>query len=63
MSHTGELPYKCEYCDQKYKTFNLRKRHVETIHLQIKSHKCEKCEKSFYSKTNLKKHLKIHEDY
>lgn len=64
LSDLEQNLYLCYYtqcsrvCSSKY---NLR-RHVNSTHLQIRSFKCERCDKRFTSKQILKEHFYIHTD-
>ncbi len=49
-----------EACGQTFTTkFNLR-RHVNAVHLEIKTYECDLCRKKFASKQNLTEHRFIH---
>ncbi|XP_066536634.1 zinc finger and BTB domain-containing protein 41 [Hoplias malabaricus] len=60
--HTGEKPFQCEVCLQRYSTkSNLtvhRKKHCSTASVQKKEHKCPFCSKLHASKKTLSKHVK-----
>ena len=59
--------FKCTYCGKSSYKKNL-KRHVNAVHLKIKLHECDQCEKSFAHKHGLKRHqacrhdVKIHQE-
>mmetsp|Transcript_25646 Transcript_25646/g.24947 ORF Transcript_25646/g.24947 Transcript_25646/m.24947 type:complete len:159 (+) Transcript_25646:56-532(+) len=67
MSHTGEKPVHCRYCDQTFSSHANRKDH-ENRHLQkkykilsspsIRPYTCTECQTSFYRKRLLKLHQK-----
>ncbi|KAG8436583.1 hypothetical protein GDO86_007623 [Hymenochirus boettgeri] len=60
--HTGEKPFECDICHQRYSTkSNLtvhRKRHNNETEIQRKKHKCPYCSKSHASRKTLSKHVK-----
>lgn len=64
LDHTGELPYKCDHCPRKFKTFHLRKRHMDSKHLNLRPFTCEECSKTFSTMNDLKRHLgtKVHKE-
>ncbi|XP_059045141.1 gastrula zinc finger protein XlCGF57.1-like [Achroia grisella] len=61
-SHSDEKPYSCLSCDKKYKDSGTLKRHVERNHLENRERNfiCENCGKSFYSKSDVKIHMRTH---
>lgn len=60
--HTGEKPFECELCHQRYSTkSNLtvhRKKHSNDAKFHIKEHKCLFCGKLHASRKTLAKHTK-----
>ncbi|MGH0158514.1 UNVERIFIED_CONTAM: hypothetical protein FKN15_065270 [Acipenser sinensis] len=60
--HTGEKPFECEVCHQRYSTkSNLtvhRKKHNDETAFHKKEHKCPYCNKLHASKKTLTKHVK-----
>lgn len=62
-THTDERPYCCRFCDKKYKDSGSLKRHTERNHIKDGREKrftCEVCGKSFYSKNDIKVHMRVH---
>ncbi|KAF6073793.1 zinc finger and BTB domain containing 41 [Phyllostomus discolor] len=60
--HTGEKPFECDICRQRYSTkSNLtvhRKKHSNETDFHKKEHKCPYCNKLHASKKTLAKHVK-----
>ncbi|XP_060220378.1 zinc finger and BTB domain-containing protein 41 [Meriones unguiculatus] len=60
--HTGEKPFECDICHQRYSTkSNLtvhRKKHSNEVEFHKKEHKCPYCNKLHASKKTLAKHVK-----
>lgn len=60
-THTGEQPYKCNYCERSFSISSNLQRHVRNIHNKEKPFKCPLCDRCFGQQTNLDRHLKKHE--
>ena len=60
ITHTGELPVKCELCPFVCQNKVLLKRHVCQIHTGEKPYKCTICKQSFAMQSNVKMHMYIH---
>ncbi|XP_032388295.1 zinc finger and BTB domain-containing protein 41 [Etheostoma spectabile] len=66
--HTGEKPFQCDICLQRYSTkSNLtvhKKKHTSDAPIQKKEHKCPFCNKLHASKKTLAKHVRrFHPDH
>ena len=53
-------PFRCSYCRKEFAHLTSLESHMEQIHKGEAKHKCELCDRSFSSKSNLTAHKKIH---
>ena len=53
--HTGERPFTCQYCNEKFKQKSSLQGHVR-IHTGEKPYACKKCNKVFRRLDSLKSH-------
>ncbi|XP_055588856.1 zinc finger protein 91-like [Uranotaenia lowii] len=58
--HTGERPYQCQYCDNRYAHVSDKRRHEMAAHTKEKPHKCDKCSMAFVRKQQLTVHARVH---
>ncbi|XP_016965585.1 gastrula zinc finger protein XlCGF57.1, partial [Drosophila biarmipes] len=58
--HTGERPFKCTLCPKEYTNAPTLKLHMHTHDEQRKVHTCPQCNKTFFSRRNLRDHVKRH---
>nr|KAG5695156.1 hypothetical protein BaRGS_030202 [Batillaria attramentaria] len=59
-THTGETPYKCEFCDRAFKQRGHRKLHIQVAHTKDMPYTCELCGQSYPTRYRYQIHLKRH---
>ena len=59
LIHSGEKPYGCRYCPQKFRTIGLRNKHM-LIHSEVEPHTCSWCGKQFSQAHSWRMHLYAH---
>lgn len=59
LSHIGERPWFCRYCDASFMTRGVRKGH-EKAHKGFKPFQCSVCLKRFIVRTKLNNHMRTH---
>ena len=52
----------CNHCGKSFSRTSNLKEHMLTKHSRVKSFKCDKCDKAFFSRKSLQKHAIIHAD-
>lgn len=58
--HSGDKPYKCEFCGRFFRQWGDLKYHVTSLHSNTKMFQCEYCGKDFARKYSLVVHRRIH---
>lgn len=53
-------PFPCPECDKQFKRLEHLKRHIRSVHSNIRPFHCKYCEKKFSRSDNLAQHLKTH---
>ncbi|XP_052805435.1 zinc finger protein 37 homolog isoform X2 [Mya arenaria] len=59
ITHTGETPFRCEFCNKGFNVRSNRNVH-RRIHTGQRPHDCELCEKSFRQAGQLEYHMRFH---
>lgn len=58
--HSGERPFQCAHCDQKFRQAGCLKNHIACQHGTNTVYTCYYCNKSFPIKERLRLHMRIH---
>lgn len=58
--HSGDKPYKCEFCGRNFRQWGDLKYHCTSRHSEEKQYQCEYCGKDFARKYSLIVHRRIH---
>lgn len=61
LSHTSERPFKCKYCDNRFKSNRDLAKHSE-LHTGQNKYSCSVCSNTFPIKGYLNIHMKIHSE-
>nr|CAH7765342.1 unnamed protein product [Callosobruchus chinensis] len=57
--HTGDKPFKCNFCSMRMVSKSAIKNHHRLKHTGERPYKCEICHKAYPHPNTLKKHVKI----
>ncbi|XP_067632882.1 uncharacterized protein [Eurosta solidaginis] len=60
VHNVGELPYKCDYCEQRFAQRNLKKEHEVRAHTKEFEWLCPFCSKGFVNRRDMEKHQMVH---
>ncbi|XP_065216192.1 zinc finger protein 84-like [Planococcus citri] len=61
-THREKRPYKCRFCDARYKHSRGKLKHERHVHTNVSRFECAVCGKIFALKSSLINHLRIHSD-
>jgi hypothetical protein len=53
------VPVECQECGKIFSTKSARKKHIKNVHLEIRDHVCDICEKGFTDNSRLQAHIQV----
>ncbi|XP_005098108.1 zinc finger protein 728 [Aplysia californica] len=59
-THSGETPFKCDYCERSFKQRGHRKLHIQVAHTKEMPYKCHLCDSAFPTRYRYQVHVKRH---
>lgn len=59
-THSGETPFKCDYCERSFKQRGHRKLHIQVVHTKEMPYKCDQCDSAFPTRYRYQIHIKRH---
>jgi len=60
INSDDEKPFKCESCTKAFRRSEHLKRHIRSVHSNIRPFPCKFCDKKFSRSDNLAQHLRTH---
>ncbi|XP_026680895.1 gastrula zinc finger protein XlCGF71.1-like, partial [Diaphorina citri] len=61
-THSIERSYTCHHCGKQLCGASNLSLHIKSVHLKIKDHSCDVCDKSFVNRAGLRLHKLIHSE-
>ncbi|XP_048006857.1 PR domain zinc finger protein 5-like [Leguminivora glycinivorella] len=55
-----ERVWRCQHCSLSFEALWRLQQHLFSTHLEYRPHKCDVCEKAFHKKSDLKRHIDMH---
>ena len=53
------VPVECQECGKTFSNKSARKKHIKNVHLEIRNHVCDICEKGFTDNSRLQAHIQV----
>jgi len=58
--HTGEKSFLCPECGNSFGSMSTLIDHRKRKHFEIREHKCDQCDRGFFTRQELEAHIRIH---